>query len=384
MSTLAMSASISSNVQVSTNEWMRSREPMGKWYWHFGQTLRFSSSSLSKIIVSHVGHLVQSPSGISRFLVFDLPVPSLGLRVNVGDLPVGGVKAGSTVSMPSSFFVNVVVSMSHEMLVKSNPARNCPDADHVRARLTQYFGTGAGRRTRGKHIVNDNDPCAGQLYAIANAKSPAHIGRALLFGQPGLGHRGRDAAEQADVQRNVRGVAQMPGETFGLVEFAFALLYRMQRHRHDEIPVLFAQHRLCLADQQVGEERFKPERVREFVTMDGFQHDGSGGDGGTRGAEVQFHLTAVRALKRRGQIAGVGQAAAFAERRTDEAHLRPATRANEAILLRRPFRLAKLADFGIEKAEAGVEPAFDRCGERGQKAQVRFIFTRYGGVVFRA
>ena len=29
-STLVMSASISSNVQVSTSEWMRSRAPMGK------------------------------------------------------------------------------------------------------------------------------------------------------------------------------------------------------------------------------------------------------------------------------------------------------------------------------------------------------------------
>ena len=40
-------ASISSNEQVSTREWMRSREPMGKWWPHLGQTLRLSSSSLS-------------------------------------------------------------------------------------------------------------------------------------------------------------------------------------------------------------------------------------------------------------------------------------------------------------------------------------------------
>jgi hypothetical protein len=35
----------------------------GKMMLHFGQTFKFSSSSLSKTIVSHVGHFVQSPSG---------------------------------------------------------------------------------------------------------------------------------------------------------------------------------------------------------------------------------------------------------------------------------------------------------------------------------
>src|SRR4051812_24792059 len=68
----------------------------------------FSSSSLSKTMVLHLGHLVHSPSGISRFLDF---APNLGFLTKVV-LPVGGggVTAGSDdVSKPSVFFVNAVV-----------------------------------------------------------------------------------------------------------------------------------------------------------------------------------------------------------------------------------------------------------------------------------
>src|SRR5882724_6292490 len=114
MSTLVMLASISSNVQVSTSEWMRSREPMGKWWSHFEQTFRFSSSSLSKSIVSHVGHFVQRPSGISRFLVLDLPAPSFDFLVKVVCVCAmgGGVSAGSIVVVPpNDFFTNEVVSI---------------------------------------------------------------------------------------------------------------------------------------------------------------------------------------------------------------------------------------------------------------------------------
>src|SRR5580765_6047839 len=87
---------------------MRSRPPMGKWWLHLGQTLRFSSSSLSNTMVSHLGHLVQSPSGMSFLRC--LP-PSLGfLRNVVSVLAGGGVTAGST-SKPSDFLVNEVVAI---------------------------------------------------------------------------------------------------------------------------------------------------------------------------------------------------------------------------------------------------------------------------------
>ena len=48
--------------------YLRSREPMAKWWLHLAQTFWFSSSSLSKIMVSHLGHLVHRPSGMSSFL----------------------------------------------------------------------------------------------------------------------------------------------------------------------------------------------------------------------------------------------------------------------------------------------------------------------------
>src|ERR1700733_12088540 len=130
-----MLASISSNVQVSTNEWMRSREPMGKCRLHFGQTFEFSSSSLSKIIVSHVGHFTQSPSGMSRFFVLDFPEPRRGFLGSAVILCAGGVNAGSITSMPIDFFVNEVVSMNVISLLNSKPARNSPDTNIARAGL---------------------------------------------------------------------------------------------------------------------------------------------------------------------------------------------------------------------------------------------------------
>src|SRR5262245_42535707 len=112
MSTLVILASISSNEQVSTRALMRSRAPMGKWYWHLVQTLRFSSNSLSKTMVSHLGHLVHRPSGISRF--FFLLAPSLGFLTNAVSEPVGGgLSAGSVGStVAGAFFVNKVAAIA--------------------------------------------------------------------------------------------------------------------------------------------------------------------------------------------------------------------------------------------------------------------------------
>jgi hypothetical protein len=64
---------------------------------------------LSKTIVPHLRHLVQSPSGISRF--FDFAV-SFGFLTKVV-LPEagGGVTAGSTVSTPATFLEKEVVAM---------------------------------------------------------------------------------------------------------------------------------------------------------------------------------------------------------------------------------------------------------------------------------
>ena len=72
------------------------------------------------------------------------------------------------------------------------------------------------------------------------------------------------------------------GQDFGLVEFALALLQRMQRHRHDEIPLLSAQIRRGFADQQVGKKILKPQRALVFEPVNRLQHDGFGDDGGAR------------------------------------------------------------------------------------------------------
>src|SRR5258706_5336166 len=89
---------------------MRSREPIWKWCWQLVQTFRFSSNSLSKTMLLHLGHLVHKPSGISRFLDFAPLI--FGFLAKVV-LPVegGGVTAGSAVSRPSVFFVNEVVAI---------------------------------------------------------------------------------------------------------------------------------------------------------------------------------------------------------------------------------------------------------------------------------
>src|SRR5438105_9169128 len=89
---------------------MRSRAPMGKWCWQWEQTLRFSSSSLSKTMVAHLGHLVQRPSGISRFLDLER---SLGFFAKLAALleAGGGVTAGSAVSRPRVFLLKEVVAI---------------------------------------------------------------------------------------------------------------------------------------------------------------------------------------------------------------------------------------------------------------------------------
>src|SRR3989442_7129176 len=95
---------------------MRSRAPMGKWCWQWGQTFRFSSNSLSKTMVLHLGHLVHRPSGISRFLDF---ARSLGFFAKVVALLVGGggVTAGSAVSRPSVFLVKEGVAMLNSLRI---------------------------------------------------------------------------------------------------------------------------------------------------------------------------------------------------------------------------------------------------------------------------
>ena len=63
-------------------------------------------------MVSHLGHLVHRPSGISRF--FFLLAPSLGFLTKAVSEPVGGgLSAGSVGStVPGGFFVNKVAAIA--------------------------------------------------------------------------------------------------------------------------------------------------------------------------------------------------------------------------------------------------------------------------------
>src|SRR5262252_6717470 len=109
---------------------MRSRAPMRQWCWQCVQTLRFSSSSLSNTIVLHFGHLLQSPSGISRFLDLEVSLDFLTKVVAVFETG-GGVTAGSELSSPRVFFVKEVVAMFAARLSFFGPANKpvvCPSS----------------------------------------------------------------------------------------------------------------------------------------------------------------------------------------------------------------------------------------------------------------
>src|SRR6266850_8110995 len=134
------------------------------------QTLRFSSNSLSKTIVLHLGHLVHRPSGISRFL--DLR-DTLGFLTKVVLLVAGGgVTAGSAVSRPSVFLVKDVVAMLSSRLTPyySNSAGKCPDANFSRPGGQQNPGTGAGRGAGCKNIIHQHDAFTVQRFAGAHGK----------------------------------------------------------------------------------------------------------------------------------------------------------------------------------------------------------------------
>ena len=93
--------------------------------------------------------------------------------------------------------------------------------------------------------------------------------------------------------------------------------------------------------------------------MNRFACDAARNNGRTRGAEVQFHLAAVRAFVWRGEVTRVGETTALAKGRFDETDLRPATRTDKTIFDRRALRFAELANFRIEKRENGVNWVLD-------------------------
>src|SRR5215831_13817374 len=128
-------------------------------------------------MVLHLGHFVQSPSGISRFLDFEA---SLGFLTNVV-FPVagGGVTAGSTVSKPSVFLFNAVVLIFIVPDNYSDSAGNCPDANFGRAGAEQHFGAGTGRGAGSENVIDQNNLLAREFRAVAHCESAADIGEPL-------------------------------------------------------------------------------------------------------------------------------------------------------------------------------------------------------------
>src|ERR1035441_5700598 len=141
----------------------------------------------------------------------------------------------------------------------------------------------------------------------------------------------------------------------------------MQRDRHNQIPILTAQRGHGFAQKQAGEKMFKPQLTLVFEAVNRFKDNAARDNRRARGSEAQFHLAAIRAFKRRRDVALEWQSAASAKRRFDEAHLRPAARADEAVFGGRVVHFTEPADFGIEKTEADIEPLLKRFCESGHR-----------------
>ena len=163
----------------------------------------------------------------------------------------------------------------------------------------------------------------------------AHVGRPLLAREQRLGSGWLDPPQFARVHRNFRGFAQPGREPFGLIEFAFAFFQRMQRHRNDHVPMFLRQGRPGGTNQQIGQERFKPERALVFIAMDDIEHQVAGDDRRPRGLEVKLHFPAVGAFKACCNLTFIRQAATLTERRPNEAHALPAVRSDVAFVRRR-------------------------------------------------
>jgi hypothetical protein len=244
-------------------------------------------------------------------------------------------------------------------LTISQTTRDCPDTNVTRAGRAQRPGAIVRRRPGGKDVVHNDDAFAVQLHSVANVKRVAHIDGALIAPEQCLRGGGLDAAQEFCVQRNAGGAAQLRPEEFSLVKFALTLFQGMQRDGNDEVPVLAAQDGDGFAEQQAGEEIFKPKRAGIFKLVNGIEHDRFGYDGGAGGSENEFHIAAVVAFEGGGQIALERQAAAFAEGRADILHELAAFDPDETPFRRGRFILAKSADLGIKQAQRGTYGGFD-------------------------
>ena len=161
---------------------------------------------------------------------------------------------------------------------------------------------------------------------------------------------GDDTADQAVMDWDAGGFAEPGGKPLGLVEFALALFGRVQWDRHYPVPTLPGQLRAGRLNEQLGEERLKPERPLVFVAMDYVEDLVARDDRRASRRKLRLQIPAVAAVKRRRDCAFKGKPAARAETRLDLTHLRAALRTDVTLRRSGPFNAAGLAYFRIEKA----------------------------------
>src|SRR6266567_133734 len=80
---------------------------------------------------------------------------------------------------------------------------------------------------------------------------------------------------------------------------------------------------------------------------------------------MKLHFPAVAAFETCRNIAFIRQATTPAKRRFDKAHTFPAVPADVTFSRRRRFALTELTNGRVEKAQAGIKPAFQTAFERG-------------------
>jgi hypothetical protein len=139
------------------------------------------------------------------------------------------------------------------------------------------------------------------------------------------------------------------GETFGLVEFAFALADGVEGNGDNTGPGMGSEIGDGDGQPELGEEGFEPEGPMILVVMDEFAGGAFGADGGSGAAEGEVEPTAVRAFELVPDVAGEREATAFTGGWLDELDGVPAVVADEAIGRDGVGDPAELATFGIEQ-----------------------------------
>src|SRR3954469_3947084 len=113
-----------------------------------------------------------------------------------------------------------------------------------------------------------------------------------------------------------------------------------------------------------------------FVAVNHIEHRVTGDNGRTRGAKVEFYVRTIGAPELSGNCPLVRQAAELAKWGVDETHFFPASGTNIAFRIGSSRLLAKLTILGVQKAQAGIQPAFKRVSRNTHKAR---IITPAGG-----